>query len=95
MQKIVDYAGLWFIGLALGSSATGILSNPQDKFSPDLSEIIVFKSYPFLLPFIFNSIVAIILIIIVFVMFPKENDKKKQYKKMQGTMFFQSIFFLS
>lgn len=42
MQKIVDFAGLWFIGLAIGASAAGILSNPQTKFSPELSQIIVF-----------------------------------------------------
>jgi hypothetical protein len=33
LPKVVDFASLWFIGLALGCSIAGILSNPFLKFT--------------------------------------------------------------
>lgn len=87
MKNIVDFAGLWFIGLAMGTSITGILSNPQYKLGEGLSEIIMFDKYPYLLPFLINAVFTAILVIIVLVMYPQFKDKNKQYKKMQGTMF--------
>ena len=33
LPKVIDMAGLWFLGLVIGVSITGILSNPFLKFT--------------------------------------------------------------
>jgi hypothetical protein len=33
MSRVVDFSSLWFLGLGIGSTLSGLLSNPQQKFS--------------------------------------------------------------
>jgi len=52
MPKLVMLCGIWYFGLTCGSSLAGILSRPQTKFAASLENLLVFKEYPYLIPFI-------------------------------------------
>ena len=34
MGRIIDLIAFWFLGLAIGTALSGILSNPNDKILP-------------------------------------------------------------
>mmetsp|Transcript_5304 Transcript_5304/g.4896 ORF Transcript_5304/g.4896 Transcript_5304/m.4896 type:complete len:441 (-) Transcript_5304:648-1970(-) len=103
MQKVIDMAGLWFFGLALGCSISGILSDASMKFVDRMPiSVAFFKTYPFTLPGMINLLLSLLLMGFIYIFYPSptlNNNKKpvhvRLYEKMQSTMFFQSVFFLS
>jgi hypothetical protein len=88
MQKVVDFVGLWFMGLILGVSISGIFSNTSQKFTEYLQKFPIFTNYPFFLPSFFNISLLLILVLMIICFSPDSLVIRKQYKKMQSTMFF-------
>lgn len=73
MNKVVDFAGLWFMGLMLGISTSGILSNPSQKFSEQLARVQFFTNYPYSLPCFLNTTFSLILLVAIYILYPTPN----------------------
>lgn len=75
MFRVVDIFSLWCLGLVLGSSLSGVLSNAHKKiFSTDL-DLWYFKNYPFTAGAGVALTISLIGIIAIKIIFPKfEKD---------------------
>ena len=83
IQSLTDISGLWFMGLAIGSSLTSILAyqqKHQEIVAPVIAEQTLFYEYPYLSTSIVNVICAVLSLIIVQFVFPDLTKKKQLYK---------------
>mmetsp|Transcript_28299 Transcript_28299/g.21147 ORF Transcript_28299/g.21147 Transcript_28299/m.21147 type:complete len:158 (+) Transcript_28299:270-743(+) len=79
MQKVIDMTGLWFFGLALGTSLSGILSNSSSKFTDRTPIQIPFlEGYPYALPGIINFAFALFLMVFLASFYPQGPSPSKK-----------------
>jgi hypothetical protein len=95
LSKVADFTGLWFSGLAIGPILSGLLSNPQYKFSQDLDKIALFRNYPYVFPAIVNMFIICTVVAAILIIYPEYHPQKKQYQKMESTLFLQSVLYQS
>ncbi|CDW83483.1 UNKNOWN [Stylonychia lemnae] len=97
MQKVIDLSGLWYIGIAIGSSLTSFIVFQSQDINEDgmIMQSEDGEKYPYLFSSLINLALSVISIGVFFTFYPTFNESKIFYKKLQSTMFFQSTFLLA
>lgn len=65
---------LWGVGLVIGPAVGGLLAEPADKFP--LLDIALFRTYPYLLPCLVSSAIAVLSLITVLLWLPETLRRK-------------------
>eukprot|EP00604_Paraphysomonas_vestita_P004198 CAMPEP_0174822082 /NCGR_PEP_ID=MMETSP1107-20130205/13040_1 /TAXON_ID=36770 /ORGANISM="Paraphysomonas vestita, Strain GFlagA" /LENGTH=112 /DNA_ID=CAMNT_0016040067 /DNA_START=356 /DNA_END=691 /DNA_ORIENTATION=+ len=63
--------GAWSVGLVIGPSIGGIFAQPSERFPGSILNNLMFRYFPFLLPNLVTSLLALISLILVYLYLPE------------------------